>query len=71
MNENTQDVAAWADTRGDVVFNVGSVDAVLRLASNGDIFVHGRLAANDLEVVDALREWLAEANRKPLLRSRD
>jgi hypothetical protein len=31
---------------------------VLRLDANGDIFVNGRLAANDLEVVEAMRFFL-------------
>jgi len=31
---------------------------MLKLCPNGDIFVHGRLADNDKEVVDALREFL-------------
>lgn len=34
---------------------------VLRLEGNGDIYVHGRLAANDQEVVEALRLFLTEA----------
>lgn len=31
---------------------------ILKLCQNGDIFVNGRLAENDKEVVDALREFL-------------
>jgi hypothetical protein len=31
---------------------------ILKLCNNGDIFVKGRLAENDKEVVDALREFL-------------
>jgi hypothetical protein len=31
---------------------------MLKLCPNGDIFVHGRLADNDKEVVDALRKLL-------------
>ena len=31
---------------------------ILKLCENGDIFVKGRLAENDKEVVDALREFL-------------
>ena len=31
---------------------------ILKLCGNGDIFVKGRLAENDKEVVDALREFL-------------
>lgn len=36
---------------------------MLRLCSNGDIFVKGNLAKNDLEVVEALKEFLIEAKR--------
>jgi hypothetical protein len=32
---------------------------VLMLHANGDIYVKGRLAANDQEIVDSLREFLA------------
>jgi hypothetical protein len=31
---------------------------ILKLCENGDIFVKGRLAENDKEVVDALKEFL-------------
>jgi hypothetical protein len=31
---------------------------ILKLCENGDIFVKGKLAENDIEVVDALREFL-------------
>lgn len=31
---------------------------ILKLCPNGDIFVKGRLAENDKEVVYALKEWL-------------
>lgn len=31
---------------------------ILKLCPNGDIFVNGRLAENDKQVVDALKEWL-------------
>ena len=31
---------------------------ILKLCENGDIFIKGKLAENDKEVVDALREFL-------------
>lgn len=45
--------------KGNITFTVGAdvPTAVLELCANGDIYVHGRLAANDLEVVEALREF--------------
>ena len=33
-------------------------NAILKLCENGDIFVNGRLAENDKEIVDAMREFL-------------
>jgi hypothetical protein len=36
--------------------NVGR--EILKLCENGDIFIKGKLAENDKEVVDALREFL-------------
>ena len=35
---------------------------ILKLCFNGDIYVHGRLAENDKEVVDALRDFLKSQN---------
>ena len=54
-------------SRGDDIrfFIQGGTDQggteVLKLAANGDIYVHGRLAANDMEVVDAMREFVRRA----------
>lgn len=36
---------------------------ILRLEPNGDIFVKGKLVENDKEVVDGLREFLAQNMR--------
>jgi hypothetical protein len=35
-----------------------SSQEILKLCENGDIFVKGKLAENDKEIVDALREFL-------------
>lgn len=35
-----------------------SRNEILKLCENGDIFVNGRLAENDKEVVEGLREFL-------------
>lgn len=40
-----------------ITFNTAN-EPILELKPNGNIFVQGRLAANDLEVVDALRLFL-------------
>jgi hypothetical protein len=39
-------------------YSAKSQNAILALYENGDIFVNGRLAENDKEVVDAMREFL-------------
>lgn len=33
-------------------------EEVIRLCFNGDILVHGKLITNELQVVDALKEWM-------------
>jgi hypothetical protein len=47
---------------GQIMFGNQSGE-VMRFEPNGDIFIRGRLAANDKEIVDALREWLLTARR--------
>lgn len=39
-----------------------SQNEILKICENGDIFVNGRLAENDKEVVDAMREFLISVN---------
>lgn len=53
------------NNENDITFHVddGAME-ILRFASNGDIFVKGKLIENDKEVVDGFRQWLKEANRK-------
>jgi hypothetical protein len=41
----------------DLTFNAGGYE-MLRLCSNGDIYVKGNLVTNDCQVVDALKEWI-------------
>jgi len=36
---------------------------VLKFCPNGDIYIHGRLAENDKEVVDGFREFLQSVNK--------
>jgi hypothetical protein len=31
---------------------------MLKFMPNGDVFIHGRLAANDMEIVEGIREFL-------------
>jgi hypothetical protein len=41
-----------------ITFNASATEPILELKGNGDIFVKGKLIENDIEVVDALREFL-------------
>jgi hypothetical protein len=44
-----------------IVFSNKNIDEpILKLCENGDIFVHGRLADTDVEVVNALRDFIKE-----------
>lgn len=51
-----------SDTENAIIFTVKDCseeyDNILKLCSNGDIFVKGKLIENDKEVVDGLREFL-------------
>jgi hypothetical protein len=47
----------------DICFNLPDAGAVLVLKNNGEIYVHGRRAATDIEVVDAMREFLSGAKK--------
>lgn len=43
-----------------IIFNVEGLEVpVLELRENGDIYVKGNLVENDVEVVNALREFIA------------
>ena len=43
-----------------IIFNVTGLDIpVLELRQNGDIMVKGKLIENDVQVVDALREFIS------------
>jgi hypothetical protein len=55
--------AAPAQPAADDPIRIGSPTQreVLRLCTNGDIFVRGVLAKNDSQVVDGLREFLGQA----------
>lgn len=43
---------------GDIVFHTPLCPHILELKTNGDIYVKGKLVTNDMEVVEALREYL-------------
>ena len=45
----------------------GTATEILKLCENGDIFVYGRLADTDMEVVNALRDFLNEWKRPKIL----
>jgi hypothetical protein len=53
---------------GEIIFSVHGKDGpveVLRFKDNGDIFVQGRLAENDKEVVEGIRIFLKAPAPKP------
>jgi hypothetical protein len=56
-----EDIVPIAD--GEITFYTSSGKASLRLCQTGEIFVDGRLAGTDAEVVEALRGWLATSRR--------
>lgn len=44
---------------GEIRFNlVGKTEPVLKFCPNGEIYIHGRLATSDKEVVDGMRSFL-------------
>jgi hypothetical protein len=46
-----------------IVFKISNdIEPIILLKNNGDIFVRGKLIENDIEVVQALREFLKENN---------
>jgi len=44
--------------------NMNAPEAILKLCANGDIYVKGKLVKNDIEVVEGLREFLDQVNKK-------
>ena len=51
---------------GEITFDINEGKKnVLRLKANGDIYVWGRLADNDKQIVDGLRDWLKENGSYP------
>ena len=55
------------DLSGDITFSVandtGEPIEMLALCGNGDIKVKGRLTTNDMEVVEAFKEFLLMSNK--------
>lgn len=56
-NESTLDLSQSPIERNTITF-VNDYIEMLKLCENGDIFVKGKLIENDIEVVNALREFL-------------
>jgi len=55
VEQNTKDTT----NDGEISFKVANIEEpILMLASNGDIYVKGKLVENDKEVVEALREFI-------------
>lgn len=59
LNNKVQLIKSEDLPKNTIFFSVDkNQNEILKLCPNGDIFVKGRLAENDKEVVDALKEWL-------------
>ena len=44
-----------------ITFNMTDTTEIIKLCTNGDIFIKGKLIENDKEVVDAMREFLIDS----------
>ena len=44
-----------------ITFNMTGTTEIIKLCTNGDIFIKGKLIENDKEVVDAMREFLIDS----------
>ena len=59
--ENTQSIQSSSLPPSQITFYQNgdiTTPPILELKANGDIFVKGKLIENDIEVVDAMREFL-------------
>ena len=52
-------LGATGQAEGDIVFKAG--DTELRFTKDGEIFICGRLVANDTEIVEGFRTFLQKA----------
>lgn len=52
---------------GDIIFSVQNGLEILKLCGNGNILVKGKLVTKDLEVVEALKDFILEAKQRPIL----
>ncbi len=43
-------------------FNGNKGVEILRFMPEGDVYIYGRLATNDMEIVEGIREWLKSSN---------
>ena len=58
------EIDTLSPAEGSIIFNItGEGVPELELRSNGDIYIGGRLADNDMQVVDAMREMLGLSHR--------
>jgi hypothetical protein len=57
--DNTLDLGSKSTPlESNTITFTSATEPILELKGNGDIFVKGKLIENDIEVVDALREFL-------------
>ena len=57
---NTNKTKLLMSNKNEIVMSIHDKE-IVRLAENGDIFINGHLAENDLEVVDGFRTFLKQA----------
>lgn len=50
----------FATTPSSISFVMSNGETIMKFAPNGDIFVRGRLAENDIEVVNTMRTFLRQ-----------
>lgn len=58
------DVATAESQKGDLAFVTPGYGEVIKIKDNGDIYVKGNFVTNDMEVVDALREFFGLSKRR-------
>lgn len=62
--ENEEMTFCEANLSESIKFFVNGNTEMLRLDPNGDIYIKGRLAENDLEVVNGMRDFLAATMKR-------
>jgi len=68
QNSHIEGFEDGVSEEGNITFHVTTPEGkdlqMLKLASDGDIYVRGEKVENDIEVVQALRDWLKQVSAK-------